>query len=174
MRCLLSLAILVSLWGCDQTNEIIYVDPAVKVAPGLVITTVQGDPYVELGYYYEQLYDPLTEGGECPVGFGLQGGTWTMPALRTTGIGSPATIECRLRLESGELVGEVTATQQFYLSPDGFLEIAFFPIPVNHAKPDEKEPIDDLYGQNAILWCAVSDSQGRTNESKLDVVIVDG
>jgi len=173
LRCIKTLILIGFVFACDAPVETRYVDPSYVLAEGYEVFKVEGDPYVELGYYHEQLYKPLVDGDDCPVGFGLQGGTWTMPAVRTQGIGSPATIQCLLVTDGGETVGEVNAKQQFYLSPDGFLEIPFFPLPVNHAPPNETNDIEDLYGQSATLSCEVSDTDGNSNSSTLTVVIVE-
>ena len=159
--------------ACDVAVDTRYVDPTIQLAPGYVVATVEGDPFVELGYYDEQLYKALEDGGDCPVGFGLQGGTWTMPAVRTQGIAALATIMCTLVTEAGESIGEVNAKQQFYLTPDGFLEIPFFPVPVTHEEPNQEDPITDLYGQMATIRCSVEDGDGNTSSATVNVVIVE-
>jgi len=163
--------VFLGLLACDTSVEQLFVDPPIQLADGYAIAAVEGDPYVELGYYEEQLYRPLQVGGDCPVGYGLQGGTWTMPAVRTQGIGSPATIACDLVTSGGEQLGKVAAKQQFYLATDGFLEIAFFPLPVTHEPPFEEQDISDLYGQEATIRCTVTDGEGRTESAVVQVVI---
>jgi hypothetical protein len=175
MRLLTAVAVLSAFLGCGESNENVNDNSDTTVRAGQETWLVEGEPYVEIGYYYEQVFQPLVKNGDCPVGWGIAGGIWTMPALRTKGIASRATVECSLTMASGEEVAKVKAAEQnFFLSLDGFLEVTAFPISVSHAKPNDDDPIDDLYGQNADLWCKVTDAQGGSNESKLSVVIVKG
>ena len=162
--------VLLLLAAC--TTETVYVDPEIEISDDYFIEPVAGDPTVILGFYSEQLFYELKNDDDCPVVWGLQGGTWTMPAIRTIGIGSRPTVNCTLVTINGELVGEVKAKTAFFLSPDGYLEYQSFPIPVAHE--DNDDPIDDLYNQKAELTCAVSDDQGRGDTQSVSVTITDG
>lgn len=84
-----------------------------------------------------------------------QGGTWVMPAIRTTGIGPIPEVECRIETRSGERVGVVVGKTHFYLATDGWLEVQAYPIPIVHAAPNQAAPIDNLYGVEATLECEV-------------------
>lgn len=148
-----------------------YVDPAIEIAQGSIIKPIEGDPHVELGFYSEQLYAALQDGDACPVVYGLQGGSWTMPAIRTIGIGSPATVECSLTTELGELVGTVKSKAKFFLTPDGLLEIQSFPIPV---RAESEDPLDDLYGLGATVTCSVRDDHDHTSSVTVQVVLEEG
>ena len=160
--------------GCDGEPTTIYVDPAVDLGDYTGGFVVEGDPEVHLGFYVEQLFTGLEDGDECPVAWGLQGGTWTMPAIKTRGIGSPAIVHCTLVAATGELLGDVESESPLYLTPELFLEIQAFPVPVTHEPPNETEPIDDLYGQTATLWCSVTGPNEEVGESGVEVEIVEG
>ncbi len=96
-----------------------------------------------------------------------------MPAIRTTGIDTPVKVFCTMITEAGELVSEVVAETPLYLTPDHVLEVQAFPIPVQHAPPNTARPIDDLYGQLALLECRVEDDEGRTDTFTANVEIVE-
>jgi len=155
----------VEAWGVDGLN--CFVDPAIKVNASQLIEEVKGDPYVELGFYKEQLYEELLDGADWPIEKQSQGGVWAMPALRMAGIASPALVECTCVTETGEEIGHVKVKQKFYLATDGYLEIQTFPIPA-------REPADDLYGLDATVNCVISDKVGRTSSRTVDVVIIKG
>ncbi len=176
MRALLNTFLVLAVLGvaaCEVVVGTRFVDPA--VVPFDVQTgRVEGDPTLEIGFYIEQLYAPMDDGDECPVVWGLQGGTWTMPALRTQGIAATATVSCTITTETGEVVSEVEAATRFYLAFDGWYENQAMPLPVNHAPPNEFEPIDDLYGLEASLHCYVEDDQGRGNGTTVEIIIAEG
>lgn len=159
--------------GCDRVVGYRWVDPPVDIGDHGP-DPVTGEPTVALGFYQEQLLDLLHDGDPCPVVHGLQGGTWTMPAVRTTGIGSPAEITCDLETDDGELVGHVVTQQTFVLATDGWLEVQAFAVPVVHAPPGEMAPIDDLYGVHATLTCGVSAGPEREASQVSKVVLVEG
>ena len=164
---------LVSLTACEVVVGSRWVDP--EVVPFEVQTgKIEGDPTLDIGFYVEQLYAQMSDGDECPVVWGLQGGTWTMPALRTKGIASNAKVTCTIVTEKGETVSEVDAETRFYLSFDGWYENQAMPLPVNHAPPNEFDPIDDLYGLKATLDCWVEDSEGRGNGKTVEILLVEG
>lgn len=169
----IALAMCVMMSGCDQTPIVVYVNPKIELGDYTSELKVEGPPTVVIGYYIEQLFAPLEEGGHCFVAYGVQGGTWTMPAIRTTGIGSPVTVTCRLVMEDGEVVGEVTSDTPLFITPDGFLEIQAFPVPVQHAPPNEADPIDDLYGALGTLTCTVSDQEERADTLSILVELVE-
>jgi len=166
-------AMLVLLGACTQ--EVIYrqVDPSVDYGDeeGLLLT---GDPEVELGFYSEQLYRPLSHGDDCPIVRGLQGGTWTMPAVRIRGIGSPAVVACRLVSANGEVLGQTNARERLVRTPDGWLELQTYPVPVQHAAPLEAAPISDLFGAAATLSCSATDNAQRTSSSQVRVMLREG
>ncbi|MDP6943810.1 MAG: hypothetical protein QF464_06630 [Myxococcota bacterium] len=160
--------------ACEVVVGYRMVDPEVDLETldsGLDIT---GEPGVDVGFYHEQLYDPLHDGDDCPVVHGLQGGTWIMPALRIEGIFPFATTACTLTMETGEVVGQVSATTRFFLATDDKYEVQAFPVPVIHASPNEAEEIDDLFGLNATLDCTVIDSEERSGTVTRELVLVEG
>ena len=159
--------------ACDTTKTLLYIDPPIDLGGYQPVYVPEGEPTIYVGYYVEQLFTPLVDGGKCPVSYGVQGGTWTMPAIRATGIGSPVNVACTMVTESGELVSEVVGDTPLYLTPDHLLEVQAFPIPVQHSPPHAGEPIDDLYGQWAVLECQVEDYEGRGDTFRADVEIID-
>ncbi len=163
---LAAFALSFALIGC----ETVLVDPVVDYGdePPYV---PEGDPHLELGYYTEQLYAPLEDGDACYVIHGLQGGTWTMPALRANGVLADLVVQCTLTTAAGELLGATDEQQRFYLAPDRLIEVQAFPVPVTHAAPREAEPIDDLFGQEATLDCRVTDDDGREARARVDCVL---
>ena len=175
MRLPLGLGLIGLLLGCGGEPERVFVDPPIKVSEGLIVDPVSGDPAVELGFYNEQLYSSLADGEEAPVVFGLQDGRWTMPAIRITGIGSPATVSCTVVVvATSEQVSQVEEKARFVLSPDGFLEVQSFPIPIIHAAPNEEAAIDDLFGVDADISCSVVDKEGRGSSVTVRVTLVEG
>ena len=141
--------------ACDV--EIVYIDPPVKLVSETADMPV-GPPELELGFYEGGVYRPLEAGSELPVVHGLQGGTWTMPAVRTRGLGTYAELICRLVTASGEQVGYVGAKTKFYFNGAGHLEVANFPIPVFH--PDRpQDAITDLYDMEATLTCTLENGE---------------
>ena len=138
------------------------VDPKTTWDPATTQVIYDGDPAIELGFYQEQLYTKLEDGSECPVVYGLQGGTWTMPALKTLGITPMAWVDCSIVTEAGEVVGETALRAQFFRGTESYFEIQSFPIPVFHTGDATGQPIDDLYGQMAVLTCGVLGDAGRS------------
>jgi len=156
------------------TTEFIEVDPLVDYGdePGY---EPAGEPVMELGYYLEQLYKPLPDvGGECPIIYGFQGGTWTMPALRMTGVATQANLACSLVTSDGEVLGDVEAQERFYLAPDLWVEVQAFPVPAAHAPPNEDDSIEDVYGLEATLACSATDDAGRMADKTVQCTLVEG
>ena len=152
--------------GCDVETH--FVDPAVIVHEAPLLT--KGPPSVVLGYYTTTTtFVPLSAGKTVTIVRGQQGGFWSMPAVRTTGIGSPSTVECSIVTAANETVGTQKTRTKFFPSKDGALEYRSFPISVKHAPPREKDPIDDLTGQDAKLQCTVSDKDLHTATQQIDV-----
>jgi hypothetical protein len=157
--------------GCPA-DDIVFVDPPVKLEQDDT-PKVTGEVFFELGFYYEGEYSRFEKGAPIPVVHGLQGGTWTMPTVRSGGLPAFGNIECLLETDAGELVGYVNAKSKFYLSPLGILEISNFPIPVYHPE-NPMESIDDLYGQSATLDCFFSQEDGAEEHFGAGVIIHEG
>lgn len=160
--------------ACEVVVGVRLVDPEIDLSQLNQDLDITGEPALDIGFYHEQLYEPIDDGDPCPVVHGLQGGTWVMPALRIEGIYPFAGTACLLTIETGEIVGDIAATTRFFLAPDDKFEVQAFPVPVIHAEPHEAEPIDDLYGLNATLDCTVTDGEGRTGTLIREVVLVEG
>ncbi len=169
-RITIALLLCLLLVGCNF--GIVYVDPPVRYEKGGLV--IEGDPYVELGLYEEQLYVAFEDGDAAPVVHGLQGGTWTHPALRTTGIGTPAVVDCSLITDDGEQVGFAQAVTNFFVGVDGFLEVQSYPLPILHTAPGKGPEIDDLYGVGATLSCAVTDLDGRGSQASVALFLEQG
>ncbi len=169
----LPLALLASSWasGCDV--ETVYVDPPV-VQDGSVKIEVTGDPFIEVGFYNEQLYKALSSQGDCPIVHGLQGGTWSMPAIRTQGIARQALLSCSIVTAEGETVGEAALDASFYATTDGFFEVQAFPIPIKHEDDEATPEIDDLFGTAATMTCFAEDSEGRSDATSVEVILTEG
>jgi hypothetical protein len=75
--------------------------------------------------------------------------------------------------EAGEKLGEVDQEHSFSSEVKGWIEIKRLPIPATHEPPNEDDPIDDLFGQNATLSMTVSDSAGHSASATAEVVIAD-
>lgn len=162
---------MVGLSSC--TTLVVDVDPQVDYGD-LPAYVPEGEPRMEIGYYVEQLYLPLRDGDGCPVIYGFQGGTWTMPAIRLQGVASLAELECSLVTDADERLGDVVSEERFYLAPDGWVELQAHPVPAAHPPPRELDPVDDLYGMGATLRCAVTDPDGRTADFSVACVLEEG
>jgi len=159
--------------GCELDPRLLQVDPIVDYQDES-ISFPPGPPTLTIGFYSEQFYEPLFALSPLYVIHGFQGGTWTMPAVRTRGISSPAMVSCSVTLESGEVLGTTESMEPFQLTTDGWLEIQAYPVPVHHAPPNEFEPIDDLYGLPATLDCSVEDSEGRVDALNFPITLTEG
>ena len=160
--------------ACEVVVGYRFVDPEIDLEALDFDIEITGDPALDIGFYHEQLYDPMHDGDDCPVVNGLQGGTWIMPALRIEGIYPFADAACSLVMETGEIVGEVSATTRFFLATDDKFEVQAFPVPVIHAAPNEGDDIEDLFGLDATLECIVVDGDGRKGSVTREIVLVDG
>jgi hypothetical protein len=156
-------------FGCDV--EIVYIDPPITLVKSEEPVPV-GPAALEVGFYFDNNYVGFTDGAPLPVIHGLQGGTWTMPAVRASGMGTYGELTCSLTTASGERVGFVIAKTKFYFNATGQLEVANFPIPVFH--PDQPaHTIDDLYGLEATLSCTLFNDSGNT-AFQVTVQIIEG
>ena len=160
------------LTACDF--GVVYVDPP-DVERGQGGLLIEGDPHVELGLYHGQLYAPLDDASECPVVYGLQGGTWTHPAIRIRGIAPQAIVSCTVTtVNDQEQVGNAVAVSQFFMTPDGDFEIQSYPIPIIHTDASKGPSIDDLFGQAATVECSVSDEEQRQSQTSVTVELIEG
>lgn len=167
----LKAAILSALvWG-GCTEEIVLVDPEVtfdRVRQG----QVTGPLALTLGMYSEQFFDPLQPGDDLPIIFGLQGGTWVMPAIRATGLLPVVTVDATIMTESGDVVGALRGDRKRMApQPNGALDIEAIPIPI---VPPRGTEMDALYGQAATITLSIEDEEGRKVETSVEVVLVDG
>ncbi len=149
-----------------------YVDPAVKLSAQQLIEPLEGDPFLELGFYSEQLYEPLEDGDDCPIAPQSQGGVWAMPALRTIGVDSKADVRCTLTAETGEKVTTLNVRIKFYLSPEGYFEYQQLPLRIRDATG--YADVEDLFDVTAEMKCSVTDKKGNSAEAAVDVVFTRG
>ncbi len=176
MRLGLGLALVAALSclsACGENVTKRVVDPNVDYGDELAYVP-SGTPTVDVGFYVEQLYQPLKNGDACPIVFGLQGGTWTMPAVRIIGIASPANVTAELRTDAGEVLGKVESRETFFLATDGWLEIQALAVPAQHAPPNENKPIDDVFGKPGKLTVTVTDEDERSADFSVPVVLDEG
>ena len=170
----LALGTLVALVACDSVVDWRYVDPPITLAEDN--SSLGEPPQVSIGFKSVDtgVFEAMQDGDPLWVVHGTQGGTWTMPTLRTRGIGPLATVSCQLVTASGEMLPGAHTITRFFRTPDGSAEVPNFPIPVWHASPREGEPIDDLYGQQATLSCGVDDGDGHAGETSVEVILESG
>jgi hypothetical protein len=164
-----------SLLACSTLAGGLGCGPALEQGDAELIAA--GEPSITLGYYRDGVYQPLSATGQGRVLWGAQGGTWTMPSVRTWGIASPALVSGTLVLAAetgeGELLGKSEHEYQFEAGAEGSLECRLVAVPVQHAPPRQFESIDDVYGQIALLSISASDAQGRSATSSSTVTLVE-
>lgn len=122
-----------------------------------------GEQRMTLGFYREQLFQPLSENALLPYRQAVQGGSWTYPAVRVQGIARDAQVEASLSLSDGTLVGQTESFESFAVSLDGWLEIQAFPVPVN--------PSLELDGQRGRLTVRAEDDEGRVAEKEAQITL---
>jgi hypothetical protein len=168
----LTLLLFVFHLGCDF--GVVAVDPPVEYETGQGL--IEGDPGVVLGVFSEQLYEPLEAGDAAPITRASQGGTWTHPALRTTGIGPKALVDCTVTADDGERVGNSSSVEFFTYTGEGYLEIQAYPVRIAHTGTGKGPEIDDLFGAMATLHCRVVDDEdkSRAAEASVEVELTDG
>ena len=165
-----ALSIAMGLMGCVEYLD---VDPETTWDPNASGANYEGEPELELGFYREQLYTTLEEGGGCPVVNGLQGGTWTMPAVKTLGITPMAWVTCFMVTDWGEEVARTEVRSQFFRGVESSFEIHSFPIPVFRAGDSPEDKVEDLYGEMAQLTCSAMGDDGVSASYSIRVEIVD-
>jgi len=158
--------------GCEPVE--VYVDP-IHDYQDSHWDFPAGEPEVTIGFYSEQLYAPLTEDSPLYITQGFQGGTWSMPAVRTRGIASPAHVACDVMLADGTPVGttHLDPPTSFQLTTDGWLEVQAYPVPVHETGPTHDAP-HELFGLAAELNCTVTDGVGRSDTISLPVFLEQG
>ena len=160
---------LLLLTGC--TTEVITVDPDVDYQDegGYVL---EGEPRLEFGYYREQLYTPLDDGGECTVVPNPQGGHWTSPTIRAGGILAQVRLLCSLTTAAGEVLSETRERRRMVLSTDGSIEASN--VPMFLERVDLEASVEDLYGEGATLSCVLEDDEERMAALEVDCVLQPG
>jgi hypothetical protein len=172
-RCL-SILIVLALFagGCEPAQ--VYVDPITNYQDK-DLSFPAGAPEVTVGFYAEQLYAPIAEDSPLYITQGFQGGTWSMPAVRTRGIASPAHVGCEVTLADGTLLGstQMDPPASFQLTTDGWLEVQAYPVPVLEQGPTH-DSTAELFGMTADLECTVTDSDGRSDTLSIPVFLEQG
>ncbi len=164
------MVLLAHLIACGEV-EYQDVDPPIVLEEGFLTQPVEGPMVVNIGFLNDGQYVALGDGQALPVLHGLQGGYWSMPTVRTTGIGSPAVVSCTVVAETGEQVSQLKVKAKFSSTDEGALELRSFPIPIGHEGGGPNDGIDDLYGLEVELIFSVEDSEGRSDTVTLDLVI---
>jgi hypothetical protein len=127
--------------------------------PNTVSEPTLASAKLKIGYYTTDSFLDLAEVPDCPVLWGLQGGNWTMPTLRTQNFGPEINVSGSLQCGQ-ELIGTATTHTTLVDRGDGWLELTYLPIPVSHAAPNDTAPIDDIYGQAGLLTFSLVDING--------------
>lgn len=127
------------------------------------------DPAIELGFHRAGGYEVLADGGTCWVADAVQGGYWTMPAVRTQGLGDEANVTCSVTDDVTGDLGELSTYRFFGPAPDAedTLEIQQFLLPL--------EVVDDqmfaaLPGRTGSIMCSVRDDDDVEIDIELSVV----
>ncbi len=162
----------VLLVACSSCIDV-FVEPFVADYGDTPTWTPQGQPKLDLGFYVEQLYAGLNDGDALHVIYGTQGGRWTMPAVRLTGLPLEVSLECSVTTSTGEVLGTLSGAQRFVVAPDGWAEMQAIAIPIQHAAPNEALPIDDLFGKEATLRCVATGPDSSATRA-LRLVVVQG
>lgn len=158
----LGAALSVTMTSCTDVVTV-PVDPDVDYGdPPTYVPT--GEPELELGVYEEQLYFRLMEAGECPYKSRPQGGTWAHLAIRARGVGMEARFEVVFEHIDGRHIGSTATHESLALSPDGWIEVQSFPVPIDNAP--------SVDGAAARLRVTLEDLEGRSLEETMDVVLV--
>ena len=154
--------------------SVVYVDPPV-VFDRPDATVISGDPSLELGIFKEQFFTPLADNGLLPIVAGFQGGNWVMPAIRAVAMQGRVKAMATVRLVStNEIVGALEDPSA-RLQPTvlGYSELIALPIPIAHAAPNAMRPIDDIFGQEAIIELKIEDENGRSAVTQLEIILVE-
>jgi hypothetical protein len=134
-----------------------------------------GSLLVDMGMYEDDVYTPFPDSGEghLLVVNAIQGGEWTMPAVRILGA-NIATGEayCTVTTDAGERVGETLSTVKFFPADDDWLEIQLFPIRIRREPAHFTEPLDDIYGLDVTFTCSFTDDLDTHGEHTIQVVLV--
>jgi len=158
MLLLLSLSLLGSA-ACSVEVRLIEPDVDYQDEGGYVL---EGEPRLEMGYYQEQLYIPMSDGGECVVVANPQGGYWTSPSIRVGGVLPDVQLRCTLTTGEGEVISDARERRHLVLSPDGLIEATNFPMFVERVDIDDD--VEALFGTIATLECTVTDEEERAVE----------
>ncbi len=145
-----------------QDAECEFVDPPVKVAAQTV--ALEGEPAVELGTTHEQLWAPLTNGGELDVQFSSQHSAETIGfSVRTVGIGLRPFMECTVAGPRRGLISSVRVRPIAPLQPDG-----------THMFPFQMIVGPGRIGLEVDLRCEVWNKAGARASTEVSVTLVSG
>lgn len=156
----------VLLLGCAD-DVVRWRDPDVLISDAAIGT--HGPRVLAVGFGEAAAFVSLADEPTLPVVRGLQGGTWTMPTLRTDSLAASLALSCTLETAT-EVLGQTSVTTPTRPAAPGWVEVARLPIPVTHAPPNTLLPIADLDGAPATLRCSVS-AAGATASSEDHVTL---
>ena len=158
---------LACLAGCTDIVTV-WVDPPVYVGARSGAVVIEGDPSLRIGYLRNDDFTDLTDERIFHILWGLQGGYWSMPEVRVTGLGDPqpsggATMfmTCRLTADTGEVLSDLDVKARLY-GGDGYLYAPNYPIPVTRQPPQSPDDVSELDGVGARFECAVRDNDDRS------------
>jgi hypothetical protein len=158
---------LLSIVACHDTI-IVWVDPTINVGATQGAVVIQGEPGLQIGYVSGDDFEDIEKTQTFRIVWGLQGGYWSMPHIRVTGIGDPqqsggATMymSCLLTSDAGEKLTDLSVKVRLYADEE-FLFAPNYPIPVVRAPPESPDNITELDGVGARLECSVRDNSNRS------------
>ena len=153
--------------GCYDT-VVVWIDPEVNVGATQGAVVINGEPGLRIGYVSQDEFEDIEDEQMFRIVWGLQGGYWSMPHLRVTGIGDPqksggATmyLTCRLTSDNGEVLTDLDVKVRLYAA-EGYLYAPNYPLPVVRADAAVSDNIPELNGTGARLECAVRDNSSRS------------
>jgi len=114
---------------------------------------------------------PWSAGSVLPVVTGVQAGYWFMPSIRCTGCAEEGRMRGRVRLVSGEMVGE--ADNELRPSPQlgGAMQVEYFLIPVGQYP--KSPPVDFFYDKRANFEYSYDDGCDAGLEGAVEVILED-
>ena len=140
--------------GCQQEKKEVLKDPPVDRGSQAATDGLNQERTIDIGFYNEQLFDPLSDGGELPIVNGTQGGEWMMPTIRVTGMNPKASVDCVVKLQDDQIVGEASGIQVLKRNNDQSFEIENYAIPVTFSGD-----LSTLGGREGQIKCTVVDER---------------
>jgi hypothetical protein len=99
----------------------------------------------------------ILDGGELPIIWGLQGGTWTMPSVKAEQPQMPVVVVAEVT-SGGEIVGSSPESQLYWSDPIGSDQTSS-PLRIQILPPTGD--VEDLYGQEATFVATLTEPGGE-------------